>query len=45
MPAGVDWAALSKHALDVYNVEVSGGLGPTVGAVWRVGLMGERRRG
>ena len=23
-----------------YNVEVSGGLGPTAGVVWRVGLMG-----
>lgn len=40
VPAGVDWAALSKHALERYNVEVSGGLGPTVGKVWRVGLMG-----
>ena len=23
-----------------YNIEVSGGLGPTVGVVWRIGLMG-----
>ncbi|KAI3429493.1 hypothetical protein D9Q98_005582 [Chlorella vulgaris] len=40
VPAGVDWAALCKHAMDVYAVEVSGGLGPTAGKVWRVGLMG-----
>ena len=23
-----------------YNIEISGGLGPTVGKVWRIGLMG-----
>ncbi|EFN60011.1 hypothetical protein CHLNCDRAFT_48400 [Chlorella variabilis] len=40
VPAGVDWAALCKHAMDAYGVEVSGGLGPTAGKVWRVGLMG-----
>ena len=36
----MDWAALCKHAMDAYGVEVSGGLGPTAGKVWRVGLMG-----
>lgn len=25
--------------MDVYNVEISGGLGPSVGKVWRVGIM------
>ena len=40
VPAGVDWAALVKHAMDTYQVEVAGGLGPTAGLVWRVGLMG-----
>ncbi|PSC74696.1 alanine-glyoxylate transaminase [Micractinium conductrix] len=40
VPAGVDWAALCKHAMDTYSVEISGGLGPSAGQVWRVGLMG-----
>jgi hypothetical protein len=33
VPAGVDWAALCKNAMDKYNVEISGGLGPSVGKV------------
>lgn len=28
-----------KNAMDVYNVEISGGLGPSIGKVWRVGIM------
>ncbi|GAB4822529.1 hypothetical protein N2152v2_009575 [Parachlorella kessleri] len=40
VPEGVDWAALSKNAMDKYSVEIAGGLGPTIGKVWRVGLMG-----
>ena len=39
VPAGVDWAALTAHAMQRYNVEISGGLGPIAGQVWRVGLM------
>ncbi len=40
VPAGVDWAAVVKNAMDKYNVEIAGGLGPTAGLVWRIGLMG-----
>jgi alanine-glyoxylate transaminase/serine-glyoxylate transaminase/serine-pyruvate transaminase len=40
VPAGVDWAAVCKLAMDKYSVEIAGGLGPTAGQVWRVGLMG-----
>ncbi|BDA46134.1 Serine-pyruvate aminotransferase, mitochondrial [Coccomyxa sp. Obi] len=40
VPEGVDWAALVKNAMDTYSVEIAGGLGPTVGRVWRVGIMG-----
>ena len=40
VPAGVDWAAVIKNAMDKYGVEISGGLGPTAGKVWRVGIMG-----
>ncbi|KAK9818420.1 hypothetical protein WJX72_012441 [[Myrmecia] bisecta] len=40
VPEGVDWAAVVKNAMDKYNVEIAGGLGPTVGKIWRVGIMG-----
>lgn len=33
VPEGVDWAAVIKHAMDKYSVELAGGLGPTVGKV------------
>ena len=40
VPQGVDWAALCAHALSEYHLEIAGGLGPTAGKVWRVGVMG-----
>jgi alanine-glyoxylate transaminase/serine-glyoxylate transaminase/serine-pyruvate transaminase len=40
VPEGVDWAALVKNAMDTFNVEIAGGLGPTAGKIWRVGIMG-----
>lgn len=40
MPEGVDWAAIVANAMEKYSVEIAGGLGPTVGKVWRVGIMG-----
>ena len=40
VPEGVDWAALCAHALKEYHLEIAGGLGPTAGKVWRVGVMG-----
>lgn len=40
VPQGVDPVALNNHAMSKYNVEIAGGLGPTVGKVWRVGIMG-----
>ena len=40
VPEGVDWAAVVKNAMDTYSVEIAGGLGPTAGKVWRVGIMG-----
>lgn len=39
VPDGVDWAAVVKNAMDKYSVEIAGGLGPTAGRVWRVGIM------
>lgn len=40
VPEGVDWAAVCKNAMDKYEVEIAGGLGPSAGKVWRIGLMG-----
>lgn len=39
VPEGVDWAAVTKNAMDKYNLEIAGGLGPTAGKVWRIGIM------
>lgn len=38
MPEGVDWAAVVKNAMDKFNLEIAGGLGPTAGKVWRVSV-------
>ncbi len=40
VPDGVDEAAVRKHLLDTFNMEIGAGLGPLAGKVWRVGLMG-----
>ncbi|KAG2495109.1 hypothetical protein HYH03_006719 [Edaphochlamys debaryana] len=40
VPEGVDWAKVVKHAMDEYSLEIAGGLGPTAGKVWRIGIMG-----
>jgi len=40
VPEGVDWAAVSGHCMKNHLVEISGGLGPTAGKVWRIGVMG-----
>ena len=39
VPQDVDWAAVVKNAMDKYNLEIAGGLGPTAGKVWRIGIM------
>jgi alanine-glyoxylate transaminase/serine-glyoxylate transaminase/serine-pyruvate transaminase len=40
VPDGVDAIALVKNAMDTYKVEIAGGLGPSTGKAWRVGLLG-----
>ena len=40
----MDWAAVCKNAMDKYSVEIAGGLGPTAGKIWRIGLMGYNAR-
>jgi alanine-glyoxylate transaminase / serine-glyoxylate transaminase / serine-pyruvate transaminase len=43
-PAGVDEAPIRKAILAEHGIEIGGGLGPLVGKIWRVGLMGESSR-
>jgi alanine-glyoxylate transaminase/serine-glyoxylate transaminase/serine-pyruvate transaminase len=40
IPAKVDDAKARRQLLDEFNIEISGGLGPMKGRMWRVGLMG-----
>jgi len=40
VPAGVEAPKLVQHAMDNHSIEVAGGLGPSVGKVWRIGVMG-----
>lgn len=40
VPAGVDWKAVTDYCMLHHMIEISGGLGPTAGKVWRIGVMG-----
>jgi alanine-glyoxylate transaminase / serine-glyoxylate transaminase / serine-pyruvate transaminase len=40
VPEGIDEAAVRKHLLDSFNIEIGSGLGPLAGKIWRIGLMG-----
>lgn len=40
VPDGIDWAGVVGNCMDKYSVEIAGGLGPTAGRIWRVGLLG-----
>jgi alanine-glyoxylate transaminase / serine-glyoxylate transaminase / serine-pyruvate transaminase len=40
VPDGIDEAAVRRHLLDAFNIEIGAGLGPLAGRIWRVGLMG-----
>ncbi|XP_076014897.1 alanine--glyoxylate aminotransferase-like [Genypterus blacodes] len=39
-PPGYDWKEITTYLMKTHNLEISGGLGPSVGLVLRVGLMG-----
>ncbi|XP_058057202.1 alanine--glyoxylate aminotransferase [Anopheles bellator] len=41
VPQGVDWLQVAQYAMKMFRVEISGGLGPTAGQVFRIGLMGQ----
>jgi alanine-glyoxylate transaminase/serine-glyoxylate transaminase/serine-pyruvate transaminase len=40
VPDGIDEAAVRRHLLEEFNVEIGAGLGPLAGKIWRIGLMG-----
>ena len=40
IPEGIDFMAVCGHAMKNNLVEISGGLGPSAGKVWRIGVMG-----
>ncbi|KAG5669605.1 hypothetical protein PVAND_017490 [Polypedilum vanderplanki] len=40
VPENIDANEIIKHSMNEYNVEISGGIGPMLGVVLRVGLMG-----
>jgi alanine-glyoxylate transaminase/serine-glyoxylate transaminase/serine-pyruvate transaminase len=39
-PGGIDEAAVRRHLLDNFGIEIGAGLGALAGKIWRVGLMG-----
>ncbi|MEK7336648.1 MAG: alanine--glyoxylate aminotransferase family protein [Nitrospirota bacterium] len=41
IPPHIDEAAVRQQLLQIYGIEIGGGLGPLKGKVWRIGLMGE----
>lgn len=41
IPPHIDEAAIRHQLLQIYGIEIGGGLGPLKSKVWRVGLMGE----
>eukprot|EP01025_Chloroclados_australasicus_P051152 TRINITY_DN59503_c0_g1_i1.p2 TRINITY_DN59503_c0_g1~~TRINITY_DN59503_c0_g1_i1.p2 ORF type:complete len:164 (-),score=20.81 TRINITY_DN59503_c0_g1_i1:229-684(-) len=40
VPEGVDAMKVITNAMEKYKVEIAGGLGPSVGKVWRIGILG-----
>jgi len=40
IPQGVDDLKVRQNLLNMWNIEISGGLGPLKGDIWRIGLMG-----
>lgn len=40
IPNGVDDHKVRNQLLDEFNIEIAGGIGPTKGQIWRIGLMG-----
>ncbi len=44
LPPGRDEAGVRRRLVEHHGIEIGGGLGPMVGKVWRIGLMGHGAR-
>ncbi|MDQ4041885.1 MAG: alanine--glyoxylate aminotransferase family protein, partial [Actinomycetota bacterium] len=44
VPEGLDETGIRRALLHDHRIEISGGLGPFAGRVWRIGVMGEGAR-
>ena len=44
VPEGVDSAAVRRHLLERYDIEIGAGAGAFASSVWRIGLMGHNAR-
>ncbi|XP_054426391.1 alanine--glyoxylate aminotransferase [Pteronotus mesoamericanus] len=40
VPAGYDWRDIVNYLIDHFSIEITGGLGPSLGKVLRIGLLG-----
>ncbi|XP_035878520.1 serine--pyruvate aminotransferase isoform X2 [Phyllostomus discolor] len=40
VPAGYNWRDIVNYLIDHFSIEITGGLGPSVGKVLRIGLLG-----
>ncbi|KAM8804804.1 alanine--glyoxylate aminotransferase [Eudromia elegans] len=40
VPEGYNWQDIVAYVMDKHGIEIAGGLGPTAGKVFRIGLMG-----
>ncbi|XP_077009425.1 alanine--glyoxylate aminotransferase isoform X2 [Tamandua tetradactyla] len=40
VPAGYEWRDLVNYVMDHFGIEITGGLGPSMGKVLRIGLLG-----
>ncbi|XP_014698364.1 alanine--glyoxylate aminotransferase [Equus asinus] len=40
VPAGYNWRDITNYVMDHFDIEITGGLGPSMGKVLRIGLMG-----
>lgn len=40
VPTGYPWGKVNSYLMEKYALEIAGGLGPSAGQVWRIGLMG-----
>ena len=44
LPDGIDDGAVRGKLINDYGIEISAGLGPFAGKLWRIGVMGEGAR-